>query len=339
MKAKAHMLKTFSVCSGVFSALVSCGTETGNPTRPQPNVNLETAQSIVGVEADEALSLLADSTGATEAFALAENGYEMKRTCATQNDGSLSVTIVGEGQRSNTWSRGKWAIQSVFQGAGSQNQVWKLPGVDLECRDLLKRPKINWLSQLLGLEVTNLVSRSRTVERTAENATTAEKRVAKNQLSKEGVMTSTITAEDFTPNSNFSRATSYEFEFTRKNKVENAEGIDIELDATTKSENSIVIEVTRNKQNYALVSKRFVSGSVLTTYKNEMKARVTFENIVATTGCAPSSGKLTVQVFENGSDVLGKAYSINFSNGEAAVTGADGTSFDYFPSGCDPEDE
>lgn len=296
----------------------SCGTEIGNPKKPDPkpadgsifltdttaatelisSLFEDNAQTSTEASEPSAKILLAESKLQPLEFQLTPNMLmnEEQKNCVTNPDGTVLVTRNFEGESTLEKTRKKHTLLFTKSGTDKVNRVYKNSLSAITCNNTNTNIKLGE-SGLDGLEVSNTFERSLT--QTISVKTTG--RVLHNRRStaagKSSHVFQKLTLPASSPSEHLGLNVTTNRSSTKSHTVARRDGTtkDITSNTGTIDGSPLVLEQTNRQSDGMLISRTIVSGTTFSEQTGDSRLEISYKNVTYTAegGCTPVSGEIS----------------------------------------------
>lgn|GEM_PF-2863400 len=337
LKMRGAALRLLGVLATI-SFVAACGTEIGNPKKPEPtplegSIFLTDGTAAAGLitslfdDASASGTESADAAGSESTLALLAPKDDRK--CELAADGTVTVTRDFSGEMSVEKKRKKKTYVTSVSGADLVSRVYSKPGVSLACNAAGNHVRLG-LTGFFGLTV------STTFERTLHKSITEKetgKEIWARNFSSKGTNRWDVSRIEGLPATSFGLATTEQRTASRSLTISKKDGtvVDVSSDVGTIDGTPLVIKSEFDKGGSGLISRTISSGTVYSKQPNDSRIETSFSDVKYTPagGCVPESGKIEGKIFAEGQSTAGRTYvvefdedgmTIKFDNGESIVT-------------------
>lgn len=332
---KKHWSLNFGLCS-LGALALACGGNSGGVLDADA-VSEIAAASIEDVS--DSISDLGAGPGATTGL-VGVNSITHQKTCTENEDGTATVLMTYSGsnevsvggQRGPSRSVGTSRSVSTSM-SGTESRVWSRGDeIGVYCHTNEQQVEIDW-SALAEAQQEPLLTMVATVART-RNVSVSGTRPNGSEFSMSRDM-----SVSGTRNVQFTSFSNEDTELTvRRNVILNLQrsmnstspkGVQKERTqtVTTKEGAPLDISVLRNTYHQQAISRTIHSGTVVVT-DGERRIELEHSNVVfsdsGTYKCVPSSGTITVKVYDAGGSEPSSTYTVSFSSGSVTLTDSSG---------------
>lgn len=354
-----------SLSSLVFSCATSlivqgCGSKSGSNDDGPAAVNAsvliadpQLTSGIVNASHGDAVAAAADQGSSGAGFRLYysdsdNDGSTVSKSCTASSDGKsalVTVTSTINRSRTKTSGGGRVTVSATRTGSGTSTRTWsKSNGDAVACNSNGTGAAVDFESpDNLKLDITFERTRSDTMSYTGPKVT----RTASKSFTSSGSRSVTWSASD--PSSDGST-------FTRNKSVliknvsqtltmtdKNGANVSTSLSINTPESSPLVVKVERNASSpYAVVSKTFVSGEVVTVKDSDATMTTTYNNLklnYSDSSCSISSGSAQIVIKDSAGTVL-KTLTLGIdASGDSSLEDSAGEEVEGFAlDPCDSED-
>ncbi len=343
-----HQLALVSTATLLAISLSGCGTKSTKKDYAAYNLSASesTASSLIQDAVDSAgAGESADSNTTSLALLSAttadqSKGFTPTRTCAANAaDGSVTVTITGDLNRTFTRDNGRRSMSRSVTGTLSETRKWDHTSAVLACDSANTHAKVGTIlagNTIAGLSLVLTSDRTRTATTTLTNSVrkTTTSTSIKTQVS--GTRTITWTSQT-TAGGVLTRVKSVTAATTR---TLTKDGATTAWSIATSSPLTVTVERSATSP-YAISSKKFtgtlVSSLTTDTTKTVEKTFTDFKLTVDSEGkCTVASGTLSVSFKESGAET--QKYTCSADSGDLTCTDKDKATVEIESPDCDPVD-
>lgn len=321
-----------------MTSLVGCGTEIGNPKKPEPaplegSIFITDATAAAGLisslfdDASASGTEAADAAGSETALSLLAPKDDRK--CVAAVDGTVTVTRDFSGSYSAEKKRKKQTYVSSISGTDLVSRVYAKPETTLACNAAGTNVRLG-LAGFFGLTVASTFERS--YEKSLTEKETGKVLWARN-LTAKGTRNWVVAKLDGLASTSFGWSTTESRSSTRTLTITKKDGsvMDVGSEVGTMEGMPLVIQSEHSRTGSGLISRTIASGTIYSTQPNDSKIETTFSSVKYTPagGCIPESGKIEGKIFAAGQTTPARTYvlvfdddgmTVKFDNGETVVT-------------------
>ncbi len=343
-----RQLALVSTATLLAISLLGCGEKSTKKTYANYTLsaNESTASSLIQEAVDSAgAGESADSNTTSLALLSAtalnqSKGFTASRACAANaSDGSVTVTITGDLNRTFTRDNGRRSMSRSVTGSLNETRKWDHTSTVLACDSTNTHAKVGSIlagNTITGLSLVLTSERSRTATTTLTNS--VRKTTSSTSITTQVAGTRTINwISQTTSGDLITRVKSVTAATTR---TLTKDGTSTAWSIVTSSPLSVTVERSATSP-YAISSKQFtgtlVSSLTTDTTKTVEKTFTAFKLTVDSEGkCSAASGNLTVAFKENGTEM--QKYSCTADSGDLTCTDKDNATVEIESPDCDPVD-
>jgi len=320
--------------------LGACGTEIGNPKKPDPtpvqgSIFLTDGTAAAGIISSLFEEVASSGAEAVEAagseaalgFSLAADGDDRK--CVAGADGTVTVTRAFSGQSSAEKKRKHKTFVARVSGTAAVNHVYTKPESTLACNGAGTNIRLG-LAGFFG--VTVATTYDRVLQKTLTVKETGDVLWARDDSAK-GTRTWIVNKIDGLVGNSFGLETRESRVATRVQSVplKNGETLSVSSEVGTTAGEPLVVHSDFNRGGNSLQSRTIVSGTTYSVQPNDSRIETTFNAVKYTPagGCVPEAGSIDGKIFAAGETTPTRTYrvvfnddgmQVTFDNGEVVVT-------------------
>jgi hypothetical protein len=358
------VLSLFGIALAAKNLLVltSCGVEAGNPStkKPKPpSVDVvaliqdpQLTSSFINASHGDAVAAAADqgSSASSLNLLLADSDNDnstVNKSCAQSSDGKSAIVSVSaniDRSRTKSHAGGRVTISTSRTGSSTATRTWsRVDGAFVACNSTGTGANINF-KDIPNLKLDIAFERNRSDMITYDGPRVT--RTASKSFTSSGNRSVTWIAnnsDESTPT--YSRSKSVAIKDVKQSLSmtnKNGETFATELIINTTAASPLVVDVERNTNTHAVVSKTFVRGevvvnkdsdSIITTNYNSLKLNFSDNT------CSIASGSAEIVIKDTSSEIL-QMFTLSVdANGESSLKNSAGEEVEGFAlDPCDSED-
>jgi hypothetical protein len=266
-----------------------------------------------------------------------KNSFESKHQCSENNDGSVTITRVSNGEAELSFQKKKNAVTISAKGASEASFVVKKSGSKISCNKELT--DIAWESaDRSGVSIAEKFTKSRKTKTKSAKAE-IEREAA---YTENGTRTVTLSQGKSDSSSEFLLKKEISMSMDRKIiLIENEQEKEVKVALQTVTENPLLVNVVTDKTTGAWLGREIQSGSTQSDTENGQRTLLTFQNVKysAESRCLAESGNIEGKVIDVINNVVLETFRIEFTD-EGAFLNFKGLpeKIPYLPDGCGTEE-
>ena len=323
-----------SLVSLLFILPISCGdseeerAETATSTTSISSSDDASSES-VSTNLTDALETLSDSNISSSSASLALQGgggangltVDRSKSCAVDGDNAV-VSIESTISGSVEFTTARASISREVTGSGTTTRTWSQTDASVLCNDDATRAAIDWeAGDISGLSLSAVIERSKSSSGSKTITSSGEEYTKSKSSSASGTRDITWISHTDNDDGTFTRVKSVSSSITRSSDSSNSrtdESISLSLTVATVEDSELQITVVRDSTSKDLVSKLISSGSLKASESEESYVVTSFEDYLLSfsdESCEATSGKVTSQFYEAGSEEPSKTYELTVTDG------------------------
>lgn len=339
------LLRTLLLLTGVGVALQGCGDGKGSTAATSLSFSDSDAMSEVGTaQTEEVVASVAMDSGVALSFdASGGNTFTTSRECVAKDDGSVEVKIASSGSKETSKTVGNVAITQTMSGESALKRAWSRASHTLNCNSAKTAAVINLKSDLAGLKLVQEFSRARSHSQRVENLKKGSTKTKSRSFSSSGKREVSFVSSSISDTA-VQHSIEVKLQTERTSKIQNKSGVTHEFSYSMKTADSAPLKVTvvRNPTTLKAESSTVSSGTLIATHKDGSRIETSFTNLKvlgADKMCAIESGSISAKVYANDATEASANFDVQFENGDASMSLANGELKEVIAPLCDPEDE
>jgi hypothetical protein len=350
------------LASKILIVLNSCGVEAGNPSTKNPkppSVDVvaliqdpQLTSSFINASHGDAVAASVDQASSASSlnFLLTDSDNDnstVDKSCAQSSDGRAAIVSVSaniDRSRTKSHAGGRVTISASRTGTSNATRTWsRVDGTPVACNSNGSGANVNF-KDIPNLKLNIAFERKRIDMITYDGPRV--KRTASKSFTSSGNRSVTWIANssnESTPT--YIRSKSVAIRDVKQSLSmtnKNGETFATELIINTPAASPLVVDVERNTNTHAVVSKTFASGEVIVNKDSDSTITTIYNNLklnFSDNTCSISSGSAQIVIKDTSSEVL-QIFTLSVdANGDSSLKNSTGEEVEGFAlDPCDPED-